>query len=500
MRLLLPLSGIAMTHMKRLTWIIFALFLLLRVVFASNLPIFNDESIYMRWGMGFLEHPEKWWAFMGDGKQPAVAIFFGLAQILPIEPIIAMRLVSILFSCITFWSVYVIAKTLVEYKKYSHSVFMIHYSLFMLTFSPFLIIYDSLALAESAVTACMTVAMVVCISFARRPMTWKGAFLGIVIGAGWWFKSSILLAVPMIGMMLLLFWKQCISQWRKMILGLAVGGIAGFVIAAPVLFNPNINYAHTMAAIPRTLTIKQVMSLPIKHWWINAQAVIQWFIGFGTPLVCLVFLASIYIYRRQKNIVALIAWGIVPMLIEIFLVTSLAARLFVYAMVPMTIVSSYALSEMRSKILPLVVLVSVVICGIIMAIAPTRYYALLKPLPAAQNDFSQYVSGWTSGYGVKEAVHRLKEEASVNMIVVFVRPDSGNPEDPVIAAMQKADIPIFYTSQIQDVLKISELNQLPWYFVSRGPQYAGLFPTLSEIAKFPKPYGDEFVGVYLINK
>ena len=42
-------------------------------IFCSLFSIFNDESTYMRWGQGFPDSPDRWWAFILDGKQPGVA-------------------------------------------------------------------------------------------------------------------------------------------------------------------------------------------------------------------------------------------------------------------------------------------------------------------------------------------------------------------------------------------------------------------------------------------
>jgi hypothetical protein len=66
--------------------------------------------------------------------------------------------------------------------------------------------------------------------------------------------------------------------------------------------------------------------------------------------------------------------------------------------------------------------------------------------------------------------------------------------------MQRARIPAAHVSQIDAVAKHPTLSRFPWYFVSRGTQLAGLENRLTLIAKFPKPTGDEFVGVYEIKK
>jgi hypothetical protein len=183
--------------MMKHVWMIFVFFVALRIIFAFSLPIFNDESIYMRWGMGFLHQPERWWSYMLDGKQPAIAIFFGLAQKLPIEPLIAMRLVSILWSCITFWAMFAISKQL-KLKQYA---------LLLLAVCTYSILFDSLAIAESAIVAASTVLLWLSLSLIEKPVWWKAVSIGVVIAIGWWFKSTILLTIPTILVTLIIGWK-----------------------------------------------------------------------------------------------------------------------------------------------------------------------------------------------------------------------------------------------------------------------------------------------------
>ncbi len=144
--------------MRRQIWILFLIFVSLRLVFAFHLPIFNDEAIYMRWGMGFLQNPSHWWAWTLDGKQPAVAVSFGLAQLLPLDPLVAMRLVSIAWSAVTFWTVYFLLQYVSGSLKIKSNNLVV-YGLLFLAVCPYLIFYDALALAESPVTACFALAL-----------------------------------------------------------------------------------------------------------------------------------------------------------------------------------------------------------------------------------------------------------------------------------------------------------------------------------------------------
>jgi hypothetical protein len=116
---------------------------------------------------------------------------------------------------------------------------------------------------------------------------------------------------------------------------------------------------------------------------------------------------------------------------------------------------------------------------------------------------------WPSGWGVKEAVDTLIAESKKYpassassqgaRMLVFVRLDAGNPEDAIISYMGRAQIPVFFIQQINEIANIKELATIPWYFVSRGDQHGGLDKYLTKVAIFKKPLDSEYVGVYRIN-
>ncbi len=509
--------------MNRRVWVIFALFLLLRLVLAFRLPIFNDESIYMHWGLGFLQNPGHWWAWTLDGKQPLVAISFGTAQLLPIDPLISMRLVSILWSCITFWSVYLLLSRMSfprrrespdgikmdprvlrpEDDKRS-ALFsrlpITDYGLLLIAFCPFLILFDTLALAESPITACFTLTLYLSLLFSAKPALWKALALGAVVALGWWYKSTMLLTVPLIFLTLLINWKQWIGKWHEALGWLIIGALVAFAFMVPVLFNPNFDYTKTTTAIIRTKTIAQIVTTPLAQWLNNGRAIVEWFIAFAGPLTIIVVCIALWQFRKKREVQLLAVWVFGPVLIVYALLTSLTARYIVATSVPLLMVAAYWISNQKNTIVRYGSIVSVAIAGVLLSVAPLSFYRVLQPLPAAQLDFGQYVMSWQSGWGISEAVAYLARESVKQPIVVFVRLDSGNPEDAVLSYMTRAHIPVFYLDEIKQVLNYGVLNNRPWYFVSRGNQYGGLEKYMTLLTKFKKPLDDEFVGVYRINR
>jgi len=133
---------------------------------------------------------------------------------------------------------------------------------------------------------------------------------------------------------------------------------------------------------------------------------------------------------------------------------------------------------------------------------PLGYYQnYLKFFPAAEDDFSQYVTNWTSGYGVAETVDWLINKSKKQRILVFIRSDYGNPESAMYVYLDNQRniklYPVNLLPQVWSNLKKNKLNY-GLYFVSRGSQYAGLEKHLVKKVIFNKPSGKEFIGIYRI--
>mgnify|MGYP001558781463 FL=1 len=106
--------------------------------------------------------------------------------------------------------------------------------------------------------------------------------------------------------------------------------------------------------------------------------------------------------------------------------------------------------------------------------------------------------GWSSGWGVHEAAAFLEKKIDASPAVIFVRADSGNPEDAMYLYVQKNKnvrvFPLTYLEQVTTGTK--NIPGISYYFISRGTQMGGLERQTTQLARFHKPLDEEFVGVY----
>jgi hypothetical protein len=134
----------------------------------------------------------------------------------------------------------------------------------------------------------------------------------------------------------------------------------------------------------------------------------------------------------------------------------------------------------------------------IQILTPIRYFSLFEKVTRFSLK-TEYVTSWTSGYGIPETIDFLKEKKKP--IIVGVRVDSGNPESAILTYFHSSKNvkPGYFDAALinTDLSKIDCITfPNEFYFVSRGSQFAGMEKYLLEVKRFNKPGGEEFVGVY----
>ena len=439
-----------MSSQKKLITIGVVLFLLIRLLSINSLPIFNDEAIYIHWGQEFLKNPQEGWKIpiILAGRQPGLSILLGLSQLTPLDPLVSGRLLSIFFSFLTFITFLYIVK---KFDSLNYQTIL------LFIFTPLLAFFDRLALPESIITFIYTLSLYIAISIKKKPTIIKSIFLGIAIATGWWFKSSILVILPSL---LFLPFKSSLIAVTTLI-----------IIISPLLSHPLYSQVSRFESL-MLLSIPQLLSFPLDLWLRNFTSVFWWLLIYLTPII----------FIRRKNLL-LLSFIFVPVVAEIILSKTFYSRYLV--MIAPAVCA--AAGKIKIKYLIPGILITVLIL-----FSPLGFYRIFGFIPAVSADFSQYVRGWTSGYGVKEAADWLKEKSKDGQLIVYVRADNGNPEDAMYV----------YLSNEKNitVLPITLLKDAPSgassYFVSRGPAMAGLDKQLKEITRFNKPLDDEYVGIY----
>lgn len=480
--------------MKRtvLLLILMALSLSLRVTRLTSVPIFNDEAIHFHWGQILLRRfPDLHNLPLSlDGKQTGVPLLYGAVQRLGFDPLVAGRLINVLASCLTLAVILNLAFLLQPNRR--HMLLGL-----LLALCPFLLFFDRMAMPDSIVTALYTLVIVLFLRFLSKPTFVMSALIGLIIAVGWWLKSTILMVFPTIGIVTAIRIYHQQGLFARMVPQITLMIATFLVLVAPLLFHSSY-WNSPIRDTYRIKSFQEILQTPISFYGQQLSAVSQWLIVLLNPLTVIVCIAGLWVLRKTRNASLLFLAILFPLVWEVIFLRTLSAR-YILFVIPILLYMGYRGSELfgRWRHMYLTLTLGVAVMGsMLLVFHPLVWYQRMLLFPAVTSDFSQYFTGWSSGYGVKEAAEWINEQRPRDQAVVLVRKDSGNPEDGI--AVYLAKHPHVIVAPIEAFPSLCRQSaDVPYYFVSRGAQYGTLdVQSLWERMKFFKPLDSEFVGVY----
>lgn len=487
-------------------WIVAGLYLLSRLFNLLSLPIFNDESIYLHWGQIMTNIPNQAFYSLFDGKPPLFLWFLGLAQNSPLDPLIAGRIVSVLFGLATLLGILQISKLLGLSKQGQ-----ILAGIFYIT-SPLHLFFDRLAILDSAVSAIFIWVIYLSVKVSQVTKTNNSVtnnpflfsfLLGLVLAAGLWTKGTtqIFLFLPFLIPVITFIAQKNLKMALKQTGFFFLSFLIAQLLFLPVRFQP-LFAIYQRREGDFLLPVNQ--ALDASNWLSHTSLISLTSLIYISPLVLLfAFLGFIKLSKKDPTSSLLLALSLfLPLVFEIFFAHYFLSRYYLFIFLPLFVFCAHGLTALTlaKPLKTLIILLTFFIptaISVSLVINPLFTISALSFTPSLKTDIYSYVSGWPSGYGVKEAANWLNNEAKSKTILVITRSDSGNPEDAMIVYLSKnKNIIPAQTSREPTKEELAPFEGMPVYFVSRGKQYLGMEKRLEEKAIFPKPLDSEFVGVY----
>jgi hypothetical protein len=222
-------------------------------------------------------------------------------------------------------------------------------------------------------------------------------------------------------------------------------------------------------------------------------------------------LAAISIYKSIKNkeinklylfIYVLSGWLFIVILSRSVIPRHVVSFLpLILIFVSDSVLNLYKRVKFWSIIILALIIIPFVTLSFLLVISPITYFNILDNT----SHFSlkkEYVTYWSSGYGIEEVVNFLKNETKITPAIIGVRLDAGNPENAIIAYFQssKKAIPTYLDARMFENFNNYDCinSKLPVFFISRDNQLAGLDKHLEEIKKVYKPEGKHYTGIYKV--
>jgi hypothetical protein len=488
----------------QLSLMLSVIFLLIRLPNLRALPIFNDESTYIDWGWRMVNMQGQGFHSVLHAKTPFLMWLFGLSQNIFHDPLLAGRLVSVIFGLGGALGLYFVSKEI-----FSKKVGIIAF--FLYTLNPLFSFYDRQALMETAISTIGIWSFFLYYKLQKTDKFLVALGLGVLLGLGYFIKSNALTFAITVGFFgtYKLFKEKGVKQ-DKLLVFLTVVFLTAAIVLTPLIFNTS--FWETLEQNQRyILTPSQLVRFPVLNWLKNFKNTLEISLIYLNPTIVLASIYSIYLLLKKNNSKGklLILWIASGLLITNILARNASLR-YVVSFLPLIIVlGSYGFNKITEKNRLIAVVLSTFLIPtfyltFLQLSKPIKYFNLLEKISPPHSNKSHYVTNWSSGYGVNEAIEYINNEAAEKgSVIVGVRLDAGNPENAVFAYFHESKKvkPTYLDSQMFKI-DLTEVDcfetSLPLYFVSRDGNMGGLHKYFEEVEKFYKPENLYFVGVHKV--
>lgn len=498
------LSFYVMTHIQRyrLIWsllirkaifVLIIFYLTTRLVNLTILPIFNDEAIYLHWGLIELSDiPRYLFYSLYDGKQPLLMWVFGAMQRLVEDPLLAGRLVSVMTGLLTMVGLYELGK-----RFFGRETGVLAALIYIII--PIFAFYDRQALMESSV-ACIGVWM--CYWNLRnieRPRYENIFWLGFLVGLGLFIKSSVsifLANIILIGAYVL-YKKNKNKFFIKKYIFVIFGSFGlALIILYPLFSQPDFMKIITMNS-RYSFTLNEILQFPWIKWLQNVQATVELLWWYVTPFLFVLCIYGMGAMRKGSFSIYLILWFILSLLFFIVFTKNPSPRYIVTFLPLVTIFCAQAFLSLPKKVLPWAFFISFLfplIHLVLLLFSPLNYFYSMERF-TRYSDIDTYVSGPVAGYGILEVAKYISDQAGRGYALVEMKSNNGNPEDSLYLYL-RLNPHVSVLVRGFDCENYKSANKSQVYFVSRDYDLGGNDRCLQEVKRFYKPGGKSFFGVY----
>ncbi|EKD23128.1 MAG: hypothetical protein ACD_83C00042G0003 [uncultured bacterium] len=465
------------------------LYFLTRIVNLGKLPIFNDEAIYLDWGRVMTTSGQLFFSLF-DGKQPFLMWVFGLMmKVFPAWPLVAGRLVSVASGVFSLVGLMLLAKD--YFSKKTAIVAGLIYIL-----SPIFLFFDRQALMEGSL---MAVGIWSFYLLMKLEANRRGWILGLLVGVwslGLWVKSSA--GIFMVSSLLMVGLLKT-NRKGELFAAIVFGLFLSLILLLPLLIQPG--FANVITLNSRfALGGNELAKMPIDIWIKNARMTLD---TLATQVAGWGLLLWFTKSKNSSKLMQLDWWLAISLAIFVLTTRNPNPRYLVVFLPLICIGLAQRWWEVKRwlKILMGLSWVWLVMLDTALIFEPLAYFRTL----AKVSNYSQigaYTGGFSSGYGVKEAIDYVIRDVGDKKAIVVTRLDAGNPENAVSLYLSR-----YPNIQVQrwgvrpkeatDRPKYLDLEE-PIYFIAREENLAGHNQFFELVKRFDKPDGVNWVGVYKV--
>mgnify|MGYP001597602061 FL=1 len=396
----------------------------LRLYNLNSLPIFADESIYVRWAQVMRAEPSLRFLPLSDGKQPFYMWLMIPALKLFTDPLLAGRTLSALAGLGTMAGTALAAWL----------VFKNHRAVFLAaaisTTLPFLVFFDRMALVDSL----LTMFFIWTFNFAWVSITysrWDSAMLaGFTAGMAWLTKSPAIFALMLLPSLLLLIPKIFSKKFLFSIFYLLSSIFIAFSMYQILRLGPEfqmIALRNKDYVFPLWEVLFRHPLDPLKPHLID---VFNFYLYLLTPIGLLLAIWGIAAGQLShwRTRVILVLWALAPVFAQAAIAKTFTARYILFSVPFVILLMVHALEHIgqhtKKHFLSFAAAGLLIVSSLILDIL---FLTRPQSAPMHRNERSGYLEGWTAGHGLKEVSQYLRQAAKSGPVLVGSEGFFGTP-------------------------------------------------------------------------
>jgi len=467
-----------------------------RLVNLTIIPIFADEAIYIHWSQLAWHDHTKRFISLTDGKPPLHTwLMIPFLKIIN-NPLIAGRLLSAIAGLGTLIGLYLIVKKVFDDKKALLAAFFT-------VLCPFLVFYDRLAVADSLLTALGVWSFYLGLLLLEKPDLGKAFLVGFCWGGGLLTKQTALYFIVLSPLLIFFSLYPSKKNLKKKLTYFIKNQLAYLVFACLLAFlaynvvklSP---FSHLISSrsYDYILGKREFLKDPFQLLWGNLRAITAWLGSYQLKVgVFLFFLGLAWMIKDNwLKAVVFSGWLMIPLLGSAAIGKIIFPRYFVFVQPWVIVFIAYGVDNLIkiSKKLPRAVFLSVMLFPFL----PWLIFSCLlvfQPLkaPLIKREQDQYLTSWSSGWGIKPIADYLKEKHPQELIYVATEGYFGTLPDGLEVFLDGfSNIQVYGIGQpIGHIPEetLSNADQAPAYLIVNDNRYLGQGENLELIKKFPKP-------------
>lgn len=429
--------------------LIVGVYLLTHLPALTALPVFADETIYIRWSQLLISDPKQYFFFaLNDGKTPLFIWMLVPFELFFSDPVYAARFLSVLAGFAQIFFSLMLVSTLGGKKRAQL------FTVLAITFLPYWYFHHRIGLMDAWLTAWGTAAAGF---FIKSITSQKHSFL-YAATAAFFTTCAFITKVPAVLLLpaFLPFFFIQNKKSRKLSLSkvtvVAVYGSALIALLTPLLFVPGFPQLFSrgsdfLFSFPEFFAgswLQSAASLPNYAWYFLTYC------SSGFFLLCVygLFIS----FKNKRPFVLSLLSGLIFLTPIILLGKVVYPRYLLPALPFFTVAASLVFEELLVRINMLATVVKrLSLASLVFLIAVTQFSmvsfefmtrSLLAPdtIPFVTADRTQYLTEWSSGHGILETVRYIESQARTKRVAVATEGYFGTLPDGILLYLFHTDV------------------------------------------------------------